>query len=141
MSNKIEWTLEMDAMLGTDFDSTIGKKLGLSAYQVDRRRKELGIPGYKHKKHKWSKEDDALLGTMPIKAISEKLGVPSSQVQKRIKEIGVSNYGSSRKQGRKTKPPIEQAGSNRFTWQEITALIESLASEEDDNEGDNSNLA
>ena len=43
----VEWTDEMDALLGTSFDSEVAKRIGTSRYNVRVRRIELGISPFK----------------------------------------------------------------------------------------------
>jgi hypothetical protein len=40
----VDWTSEMDAVVGTDIDSRVASKLGLKLGQVQRRRALLGKP-------------------------------------------------------------------------------------------------
>lgn len=42
--HEVEWTLSMDALVGTDIDRKIAEQLGLKLAQVQRRRVELGLP-------------------------------------------------------------------------------------------------
>ena len=43
----VEWTDEMDALIGTMFDSEAAKRIGTTKYHVRARRIELGIPAFK----------------------------------------------------------------------------------------------
>lgn len=50
MSRRIDWTPEMDALLGTETDPEIGSTLGMSRDAVAARRKQLGIVAYRQRK-------------------------------------------------------------------------------------------
>lgn len=46
-SKWIQWTPEMDALIGTASDAKVGKALGLTEPNVRRRRVKLGLPSYR----------------------------------------------------------------------------------------------
>lgn len=112
----INWTPDMDALLGQDEDNAIASRLyakypllSISPKLVKERRKALGIEGYGRNKSKpasgkrkhprvsstppWTPEEDAILGTDTLVKISARLGRPISQIQKRMKQLGVPNFG------------------------------------------------
>ena len=44
--SRVNWTPTMDALLGTDIDSVIARKLRVGYWTVTKRRKTLGIQQY-----------------------------------------------------------------------------------------------
>jgi hypothetical protein len=66
------WTAEEEAILGTDADWYIAKRLGRSRSTVAQRRSALGIGAFA--KRRWTSEEDALLGTDDDEVIAAKIG-------------------------------------------------------------------
>ncbi|EBP8466971.1 hypothetical protein AOA89_21485 [Salmonella enterica] len=110
---KINWTREMDDILGTDFDSVIAGKLNITQQLVVNRRKELGIPGYAFKENSWKPEEDAILGTDSLANIAKVLNRPTSQIQKRMKELGIAHFDQRGTPRNSVRLHAEQAQKER----------------------------
>jgi hypothetical protein len=82
----------MDALLGTDTDWNIARRLGCYGENVGARRKALGIPGYRPPVRKWTPAEEKLLGTDTLVNIAARLGRPTSQIQKRMKERSIPPF-------------------------------------------------
>lgn len=109
----VNWTPEMDAVLGTDRDAAVAGRFGLRADQVESRRKKLGIPGYAVKPKDWTPSEDAILGTDTLVRVAALLERPTSQIQKRMKQLGVPNFGVRIKPRSPARVAEEQAVAER----------------------------
>lgn len=89
MKFEINWTPDMDAMLGATSDHVVARRLRLLSGDVIARRTALGIPNYEPVQREWTPEEDTLLGTDSLVALAKRFGCPTSQVQKRRTELGV----------------------------------------------------
>ena len=65
------WTDEEIALLGTDEDPVIARRLGVSPSVVENKRRGLGIRSLRNV---WKPEEVALLGTAPDREIAERIG-------------------------------------------------------------------
>jgi len=88
---EIDWTPEMDALLGTKTDRKIAVDLGLPRRRVGQRRRELGILPIRYLK--WTPEMDALLGTMVDQDVADELGIERSTAFYRREELGIASFG------------------------------------------------
>ena len=67
------WTPEIVARLGTVPDHRIGEELGIAVDRVWRKRRLLGIPGFRSCR-RWEDHEFALLGTAPDEEVALQLG-------------------------------------------------------------------
>ena len=76
------WTPEDEALLGTDLDKNIARKLNCDLSVVQLRRTRLGIRPFG--RHFWSPPEISQLGTAPDEVIAQRLGrtVASVRVQR-----------------------------------------------------------
>jgi len=88
--SKINWTPEMDALLGTAYDWEVAAELGLSTSRVKRRRHKLDIPCFRF--IRWTPKIDVLLGTMSDKKVATKLGLGTMTVWYRREELGIPSW-------------------------------------------------
>lgn len=85
-----DWTPEADAILGTDTDWNIARRLGCYGENVGARRKVLGIPGFRPAVRPWTADEEKTLGTDTIANLAIRLDRPINQIAKRMKELGIS---------------------------------------------------
>lgn len=94
VSNKwnplINWTPELDALVGTMPDVKLAEQLGVSHHVVFMRRVNLGIPKFSV----WTDTAISLLGTMTDKDLAELLGVHETTVRCKRLQHGISSYRS-----------------------------------------------
>lgn len=86
----INWTPEMDALLGTAFDHELAERFNVSPIAVGRHRRELGISARRHAD--WSPEMELLIGTMPDSQLGEQLGVSADAVRYHKYKLGVPSW-------------------------------------------------
>lgn len=86
---RIDWTSEMDALLGTMSDNALAEQLGLGHGTVNKRRRKLGIPGFLSR----ARPIDSLLGTMPDRELSKRTDNRSSLGWRRRK-LGIPSWSS-----------------------------------------------
>src|SRR5205085_2650098 len=103
-----EWTPDQVALLGTDHDEAIAKKLGRSRSAVTTQRTSRKIPAYSGWPGGgpgWTDEEIALLGTAADAAVAKQVGrTPGAVAQKRA-VLGVPAFhGSSLGRPRRAKP-------------------------------------
>lgn len=136
MGVKINWTPEMDALLGQDEDRAIADRLyreypamrWISTKLVQERRKALGIEGCGRNRSKptgskprkptvvtppWTPEEDAILGTGSLAKVSVRLSRPTSQIQKRMKELGIAHFAQRGTPRSSVKLQAEEAQKER----------------------------
>lgn len=82
MHKKYEWTADRVALLGTDTDKEIAKKLGIHRVTVRMRRRSLGIARYYAYK-------DLPLGKVSDAAIARAKGVTVSAVAQQRRRYGI----------------------------------------------------
>jgi hypothetical protein len=78
----IEWTMEMDSLVGTEIDIRIAKRLGVKLSAVQRRRTSLGIKPFSKMR---AKADEVLrlrAANTTLKDIATLVGLSRSAVQK-----------------------------------------------------------
>jgi hypothetical protein len=74
------WTPEKDALLGTDSDCAIAKRLGVTHAAVWQRRQKLGIPACHLSKTKWGECEIALFRSYCDKEIQRMTGRTLAEV-------------------------------------------------------------
>jgi hypothetical protein len=84
----IEWTPELEALLGTMSDGDLGIKLNVPIHVVRDRRETLGIRGW----HTWTKEEESLLGTMTDKEVADRVGCSVGAVRAKRKRLNITGY-------------------------------------------------
>lgn len=94
MTNQYNWTEEALALLGTDIDSAIAKRLGFPDYVVWNKRTDLGIPAY-GKVPPWTEEEIALLGTMYDTKVAKKLGRTLFSVKRKRETMQIPAFKSA----------------------------------------------
>jgi hypothetical protein len=79
-----QWTEAEIALLGTDTDGAIARRLGLAKKRVSWKRAQLGIRSFAKLPDRWTEREIALLGTAPDPEIAKRLGrTPESVCQSR----------------------------------------------------------
>lgn len=105
---RVNWTAEIDAMLGTVPDSEIAAKLGCERKTVSHRRKCHGIPASFDRKNNtpppnmggWNRRplpDDvvSLLGTMPDYRLAEIAGVNKTLIRRARTSLGIPSHAET----------------------------------------------
>jgi len=92
----IQWTRQMESLLGSDFDWVIAERLGLPTYCVRRKRQLLGITAYgesfvRGSPHafRWTKEQMALLGRESDIQVARRLGISAAAVWRKRVQLGI----------------------------------------------------
>jgi len=90
----LNWTPELDRLIGTSADRKLAEQLGVSVDTVKHRKYKLGIASYRYKSPKivFTSEMDALLGTAPDEAIAERLDISRFPVISRRKILDIPSY-------------------------------------------------
>lgn len=83
------WTPEEDALLGTDDDAVIARRIGVGKDAVFERRRKLEIQPHQPQRP-WGPEEDALLGTDDDAVIARRLGRGIHAVRGRRKQLGIA---------------------------------------------------
>jgi len=88
------WTARAIALLGTDSDRNIAKRLGLWDSQVSFERQRRGIPPFKTRSPNavWTPELLALLGTVPDKVIARRMRTRAATVTRKRRVLGIAAY-------------------------------------------------
>ncbi len=91
--SQVVWTAEIDKAIGTDSDSAIGLRFGISPRAVRTRRKNLGRT-YETSSDpiKWTKTKVRLLGTMPDTELASKLDVKVYWIRQKRAELGIAAH-------------------------------------------------
>jgi hypothetical protein len=92
-------TAAEDALLGTERDKIIGRRIGRRHSAVIERRSKLGIPrsGIRAPRaNGWQAEDADLLGTAPDAGISLPIGRSAEAVQARWRKLRIPAYRAGR---------------------------------------------
>ncbi|EMK3344962.1 hypothetical protein V8059_004483 [Vibrio parahaemolyticus] len=96
LNDDVEWTDEMDSLLGTKPSAELAEELGLWKIHVEQRIKELGVSPYRNPPIQWTKEMDALLGSDTDPNVAEKLGLTHpnavSHIGKRRRDLGIEAF-------------------------------------------------
>jgi transposase-like protein len=82
--NGREWTPEQLALLGTDHDEAIARRIGRSRSAVTTQRVQRGIPafsGWTGGGRAWTAEEVALVGTLPDREVADRIGRTLKAVQ------------------------------------------------------------
>ena len=90
MSKPHFWTLEKIALLGTDSDATIAKRLGVSPSRIFLQRSRRGIPAHKSMKrpnYKWGQTELDLLRTYTDREIAKITGRSLREIAAKRREV------------------------------------------------------
>ena len=91
---EVEWTDEIDQAIGTDSDSIIGLRFGISPRSISVRRRNLGR--FVLRTHAtdvtWTEKMEKQLGTLPDTQLAEQLGISPYWVRKRRAELGIAAH-------------------------------------------------
>jgi DNA-binding CsgD family transcriptional regulator len=96
----VDWTPEMDALVGTATDAAVAAALGIgSGGSVAHRRHVLGIPavgpgGPRPRPMRWSRRALAMLGKAPDAEVAKRLGLTQSIVWKKRTELAIRAHRS-----------------------------------------------
>jgi len=88
MPKIINWTSQMNALLGTMPDKEVAAQLGLCETTVRHHRQELGIPASRPQV-RWSPEMNDLLGIMFDREVAVELGISCGAVQQQRRTLGI----------------------------------------------------
>lgn len=96
LENRVSWTPELLAEIGTAIDLDIAKRYGTSKSTVTKKRLALGIPAYKDPASKrtrglYTPEVVATFGTDSDRTIAKKLGVSKNAVKKKRQRAGITH--------------------------------------------------
>jgi len=91
----IEWTAEIDALLGTVTDATIAAQLNISGASVFLRRSHLGIRSFRAPAAVWTVQMDILLGTATDSTIATRLGIGRDAVTERRHKLNIPAFTSA----------------------------------------------
>jgi hypothetical protein len=94
------WTTEEDALLGTDHDEAIARRIGRSASAVTTRRVKRKIPafsGWTCGAPSWTAEELALLGTDHDEAIAQRIGRTAGAVGQKRRELRINVFRDRRR--------------------------------------------
>lgn len=88
------WTPETVALLGTQSERQIAKRLGISAASVHNKRRELGIRSYRPPQERitWTAEMLALLGAVPDRVIARRFQMTNESVKHKRDELGLAPH-------------------------------------------------
>lgn len=90
----VEWTEELDKAIGTESDSIIGHRFGISPRSITVRRQQLGKMVFRASPTdlKWSKSMDRQLGTLPDTELAKRLNIDVYWIRHRRQELGVATH-------------------------------------------------
>lgn len=110
----VDWTPELDALLGTVADSVIAEKVGVTRKAISYRRKVLGVPAsYDRTRNtppplckkilleQWIID---LLGSMPDYKLGEQAGLSKRTINRARRERGIAAYAHSTGNDGKFRP-------------------------------------
>ena len=86
------WTAEELALLGTEPDAFIARKLERSTLAITKRRVTLGIPAVQYpnsKRRLYTRAEDLLLGTMPDDELARRLRRTAGAIGRRRSTLGI----------------------------------------------------
>jgi len=83
----VDWTPEMDSVIGTDTDLNVAKLLGLKISMVQKRRVHLGIPSSMDLRPKKERVLQLRSEGLTLKEISSKIGISKSSVARVLDEV------------------------------------------------------
>ena len=85
------WTEEEIALLGTESDAGVARRLGLSKVIVMNIRRRLGIPAFQQR---WTELEIAMLGTATDDEVARRLRKPLRAVREKRERLGVPAFPS-----------------------------------------------
>ena len=90
----VVWTKEIDDVIGTESDSTIGMRYGIAPSSIRARRIRLGrvVPQKSVNNIRWTKAMDRKLGTMPDTVYAKTYNIAVYWVRRRRSELDVAAY-------------------------------------------------
>lgn len=93
---EVEWTSEIDALIGDVPDRMISERYGIAARSVAVRRRKLGkistAAANKTEEPKWSKKLDKRIGTMPDTDLAKLIGTTKYHVRERRIALGIPAF-------------------------------------------------
>lgn len=122
----VEWTPEIDSLLGTDTDSNLGLRFGIAPRSIGTRRRKLGIRYEREQESdiKWTKKAESLLGTKTDTQLAEQLNCKPYWVRKRRAALGIPAYVIP-------ETPISRPGSEKRRLKLSPGRIASLGKSSD----------
>ncbi len=81
------WTPDEEALLGTDTDAAVARKLKRGLRAIQHRRELLNVPAFG--RHDWAEAEERLLGTDIDRVIAQKLGRTTVSVTHRRRQLGL----------------------------------------------------
>jgi hypothetical protein len=84
-----QWKDEEIALLGTDTDGAIARRLGLAKKRVSWKRAQLGIPSFVPRPERWTEHEIASLGTAADPEVARKLGKSVEAVCQTRRRLGI----------------------------------------------------
>lgn len=94
-----DWSPSEDALLGTDTDEAIARRLGRSQNSVMIRRRALGIPAAiasRGRRGEWTDAALALLGKVPDRVVAARVGVSVTAVFSKRRTLGIPAFMPNR---------------------------------------------
>nr|BCT98689.1 hypothetical protein [uncultured bacterium] len=96
LPDEVEWTDEMDALLGTKPNIEIAEEFCIWPLHVEQRIKELGISPYRYPPIQWTEQMDTLLGSDTDPNVAKKLGLTHPYaielIGKRRRSLGIEAF-------------------------------------------------
>ncbi len=89
---EVDWTAEIDAAIGTDSDTVIGHRFGISPRSITARRRKLGLHVEQKTAPRWTRAMEKRLGKMPDTQVAKKLGIDAYWVRKRRAELQIAAH-------------------------------------------------
>ena len=91
---EVEWTEEIDKAIGTESDSIIGIRFGISPRSIVVRRRKLGYFTERTKAEDvvWTKKMEKQLGTMRDTELAKLFGMSPYWVRKRRSDLGIEAH-------------------------------------------------
>ena len=125
----VEWTEEIDNAIGTESDSIIGHRFGISPRSITVRRRRLGKLVFRASPTdlKWSKSMDRQLGTMPDTELAKRLNIDVYWIRHRRQELGVAALGVSEglvagKRAEHNIPPFKSSAPYEWSAESLRRL-------------------
>ena len=84
------WTKQEEALLGTQPDEAIARRLTRTFDAVRYRRSQLGIPIFGGIGHQWTAAQDGLLRLHTTKGVARRLGISMTMVYWRRRKLGIA---------------------------------------------------
>ena len=83
------WTEEEIALLGTESDGAVARRLGLPQYTIENKRRRLRLPSLPRC---WTRKDIALLGTAIDREVGHKLGKSGAAVRRKREHMCIHKF-------------------------------------------------